>query len=207
MKILKLLFVVAMIQMITASCNSCESSKKEDVQEESAVEMTDEGSESMEATGGGSEEASGAAGAAAATQAPAEAIDATTSGVEEVPVDTSVMAEELASTPVVYPGCEGGTNEEIRACSIAKFRAFIAEEFNHEKTKQLGLAPGEYQIRSIVKVDEQGKLSVIRTDAPQDDLKPEMKRVIDKCPKVTPATKDGNPVSVTFALPLDFKVQ
>ncbi len=203
MKILKLLFVVAMIQMITASCNSCQNSSKEEAQEESAVEMTDEGSESMEATGGEGEEASGAA----ASQAPVQAIDPTTSGVEEVPVDTSILAEELASTPVIYPGCEGGTNEEIRACSISKFRAFLADEWNHEMTKQLNLPPGDYRIRSIIQVDEQGKLSVLRTEAPHDGLKPEMKRVIDLCPTVAPATKDGEPVSVTFALPFDFKVQ
>lgn len=203
MKILKLLFVVAMIQMITASCNSCQNSSKEEAQEESAVEMTDEGSESMEATGGEGEEASGAA----ASQAPVQAIDPTTSGVEEVPVDTSILAEELASTPVIYPGCEGGTADEIRACSIEKFRTYLAENFNSEIAEQLNMAPGDYQIRSILKVDEQGNLSVIRTTADNDELKLEMKRLIHNAPKVTPATHDGKPVSVHFMIPLDFKVE
>lgn len=208
MKILKLLFAVAIINMITASCNSCETSKKDEVQDESAVEMTDEGSEAMEATGGEEESTEAAAGAAgAAAHEAVEAVEGATTGVEEVPIDPSIMAESMTNTPVVYPGCEGGTADEIRECSMSKFKAFLIDNFNHEKTKQLNMAPGDYQIRSILKVDEQGKVSVIRTAAPRDELKVEMQRVIDKAPQVTPATHDGQPVSAHFMLPLDFKVQ
>lgn len=206
MKILKLLFVFAIINMITASCNSCETSKKDEAQEESAVEMTDEGTEAMEATEG-EEEDTGAAATGAAAHEAVEAVEGTTTGVEEVPIDPSIMAESVTNTPVVYPGCEGGTPDEIRECSMSKFKAFLLDNFNHEKTKQLNMAPGDYQIRSILKVDEQGKVSVIRTAAPRDELKVEMQRVIDKTPQVTPATHDGQPVSVHFMLPLDFKVQ
>ncbi len=49
-----------------------------------------------------------------------------------------VIAEELADTPVIYPGC-AGCNEEIRACNKESFIAYIKSEFNHEIAKEAGL--------------------------------------------------------------------
>ena len=38
-------------------------------------------------------------------------------------------------------------------------------------------------------------------------LKKEMTRVIGKLPQLTPATKGGKPVSVSFVLPFNYKVR
>lgn len=202
MKILKVLFIFALVSMIAVSCKE---TKKEDIQDDSAVEMTEEGSTmsgDMEATEEGSEEVEGAA----ASMKKVEAIEGVTEGLEEMVVPEGVIAEEMADTPVIYPGCEGAT-EEVRACSREKFIAFLKREFDTGLASDLNLKDGDYKINSIVQIDEKGKCIALRIDGPSEALKNEMKRVIDKLPMLTPATHEGKPVKVSFAVPVDFKVK
>lgn len=219
MKIIKLLIVLVVVSALTFSCKS---EKKEGEQDESAVEMTEEGSmdESSSDAAASSEASSddaaagAAAGAAAASGSsadasatPAEGVEGAAKGVEEMAVAEGVMTEDMADTPVIYPGCSGATNEEIRACSKEKFIAFLKSEFNRDMTKEAGLDPGDHQIKTVVHIDETGKCSALRVTSNNYKLEGEMKRVIAALPQMTPATEAGQPVPVTFILPLDFKVQ
>lgn len=220
MKILKLFFVFAIVSLIAVSCKE---SKKEEVSDDSAVEMTEEAtsedatSEEGTSDSAGEAAATGAAatGAAAssdadnsegsATHESSEAIEATSKDVEEVPVPEGVIAEELADTPVVYPGCRG-TVDEIRACNKEKFIAYLKEEFNSDLAKDLGLRMGDHEITTIVHIDKTGKCHTLRVNAPHKVLEEEAKRVIESVPQLVPATKNREPVGVTFKLPLNFKV-
>ena len=217
MKIIKLLFVLA---LVSALAFSCKSEKKEGAQDESAVEMTeessmDESSSDASATSETSTEASSdaAAGAAAsgssadASAAPAEGVEGAAKGVEEMAVAEGVMTEDMADTPVIYPGCAGATNEEIRACSKEKFIAFLKSEFNKDLGREAGLDPGDHEIKTVVHIDEAGKCSALRVTTSNYKLEGEMKRVIAALPQMTPATEAGQPVPVTFVLPLDFKME
>lgn len=228
MKIIKVLFIFALVSMIAVSCKE---TKKEEVQDD-AVEVTDEvtDSEEMEATDDATEEStsteSAAPAAAAGAAAPAsstgsdestgaaeasseeaaEAVSSSSSDIEEYVVPAGVMAEELAETPVVYPGCKGSV-EEIRACNRKSFIAFLRKEFNTDLAKSLGLNEGANEIKSICQVDTQGKLTALKVQASHKLLEEEMKRVIDMVPTVVPATKGGKPVPVSFLLPINFKVR
>lgn len=207
MKIVKVLFIFALVSMIAVSCKE---TKKEEVQDESAVEMTDDGSASgdVESTEGTSEgeESSDPANDKVEAVGAAKAIEGETKGVEEMVVPEGVIAEKLADTPVIYPGCEGGP-EEIRACSKEKFISFLKKEFNERLASDLNLDPGDYNINSIIHIDEAGKCSVVKVDGGHEILKKEMTRVIGKLPQLTPATKGGKPVSVSFVLPFNYKVR
>ena len=217
MKIIKLLFVLVVVSALTFSCKS---EKKEGAQDESAVEMTeessmDESSSDASATSETSAETSSdaaAAGAAAsgssadASAAPAESVEGAAKGVEEMAVAEGVMTEDMADTPVIYPGCSGATNEEIRACSKEKFIAFLKSEFNKDVGREAGLYPGDHEIKTVVHIDEAGKCSALRVTTSNYKLEGEMKRVIAALPQMTPATEAGQPVPVTFVLPVDFKI-
>jgi len=207
MKIVKVLFIFALVSMVAVSCKE---TKKEEVQDESAVEMTDDGSASgdLESTEGTSEgeESSDPANEKVEAVGAAKAIEGETKGVEEMVVSEGVIAEKLADTPVIYPGCEGGP-EEIRACSKEKFISFLKKEFNESLASDLNLNPGDYNINSIIHIDEAGKCSVVKVDGGHEILKKEMTRVIGKLPQLTPATKGGKPVSVSFVLPFNYKVR
>ena len=214
MKITKLLFVFAIIGLIAVSCKE---TKKEDVTDESAVEMTEEGSEGteatdMEATDDSSSESTDAGTTTTegdvAEESPKEAqegVEAASVDVEEVPVEgVEILSEEMADTPVIYPGCAEGSVEEIRACSKKEFIAFLKKEFDKDLANELTM--GNHEIKSVVHIDESGKCSVLRVTAPNPQLKREMERVIGLLPQMTAATKKGESVSVSFILPVNFKV-
>jgi len=211
MKIIKLLFVFAIIGLIAVSCKE---TKKEDVVDESAVEMTEEGSEAseMEATEDSGSESTDAGTTTtegdAAEESPKEAqegVEAASKDVEEVPVEgVEILSEEMADTPVIYPGCGEGSVEEIRACSKKEFIAFITKKFDKDLANELTM--GNHEIKSVVHIDESGKCSVLRVTAPNPQLKREMERVIGLLPQMTAATKEGEAVSVSFILPVNFKV-
>lgn len=210
MKIVKVLFIFALVSMIAVSCKE---TKKEEVQDESAVEMTDaEGTESsgVEAVEGAAAASDGASDGVASKEGAegleptATAIQAETKGLEEIEVPEGVIAEELAETPIIYPGCTGSSPEEFRACNKESFIAYIKKEFNHDASES-GLEKGNYSIKAAVHVDEAGRVFALRVVAPNEFLEKEMKRVIDNTPQVTPATKNGEPVGVSFVLPVNFK--
>ncbi len=205
MKIIKVLFIFVFISMIAISCKE---TKKEEVQDDAAVEMTEEGGEAAEQSEADkSIEAAESEASEEAANEESKAIEGATKGVEEMPVAEGVLTEVMADTPVIYPGCSGGTTDEIRACSKEKFIAFLKDEFNVGLAKDWNLDPGDHMIRSMVKIDENGKCSQLQVMAPNDALGKEMGRVINKLPQMTAATKGGEPVAVQFVLPLNFKVE
>jgi hypothetical protein len=211
MKIIKLLFVLVVVSALTFSCKS----EKKDASEamDDAVEAVEEaGQQAGEAI----EEGAGAVGDAAESAADAvsegaesvaEGVEGAVKGVEEMAVTEGVMTENLADTPVIYPGCSGGTNDEIRACSKEKFIAFLKSEFNKNLGREAGLDPGDHEISTVVHVDEVGKVSALRVKTSNYKLEGEMKRLIAALPQMTPATKAGEAVPVTFILPVDFKIE
>lgn len=215
MKVIKVLLAFILVSTIAVSCKE---SKKEEIQDDAAVEVSEGSSDAAEAEGTGGEmtsestEDNSAAGAASGAAAaggekdPVQGIESSTKGIEELAVPEGVLAEEMSDTPVVYPGCSGSI-EEIRVCNRESFIAFIQKEFNKNLAPSLNLGDGEFEIRSLVHIDEAGKVSSLKIVAPHQSLENEMKRVIDLTPSVVPATEAGEPVAVSFLLPVKFKVE
>ncbi len=229
MKILKLLLVFALVSTIAVSCKE---SKKEEVSDDAAVEMTDESeavadddstadaaADASESEDDGSSDAAagaaaGAAGAAAASSASeadesheaAEAVEAESKEVEPVAVPAGVIEEALADTPVIYPGCSGSV-EEIRACNKESFIAYLKGAFNHDVAKDAGLKRGDYEIGVVMHVNKAGRVFSLRVVAPKKALEDEMVRIINDTPKVVPATHGGEPVGVSLKFNVDFRVE
>ena len=206
MKIVKVLFVFALVSMLAVSCKE---TKKEEVNDQ-AVEMTEDGAESGTSVEGGAEAAAATGGSEAsegeASMKEGKAIEGKTVGMEAFDVPEGVIAEELADTPVIYPGCMGSTAEEIRACNLESFRAYVKEEFNSEIANEANISSGEYVIRAAIHIDKAGRVYTLKVTAPNEVLKSEMRRVVDNTPLVTPATVGGEPVGVSFILPVVFKL-
>jgi len=223
MKIVKLLLVFALVSTIAVSCKE---TKKETVQDD-AVEMTEEGSDSgMEAAddaaasesteeGSSHDAAAGAAAAGAATTADdegsmeaVEAVEGETKELEPVVVPEGVIAEELADTPVIYPGCTGSTAEEIRACNKESFIAYVKSEFKHDNVaNDARIKKGDYAIGVVMHVNKAGRVFSFRVTAPNETLENEMVRVVNSTPKVVPATVDGQPVGVSLKFNVDFRIE
>ncbi len=210
MKIVKVLFIFALVSMIAVSCKE---TKKEEVQDDASVEMTEEGSDAsgMEASEEGSDAAAAGAAAtsedgAAETMEAAEGIETESKDVEALVVPEGVISEELADTPVIYPGCTGSL-EEIRACNKESFIAYIKSEFNHDIAKEAGLKSGDYEMGVVIHVNKAGRVFSLRVTAPDPALKVEMERVVNSTPHVVPATEAGEPVGVSVKFLVDFRVE
>lgn len=211
MKIVKVLFIFVLVSMIAISCKE---TKKEEVQDDAAVEMTEEGSDAdgMEASEEAAPSDAAAAGAATSEDAAAEGMEAAegieteSKEVEPLVVPEGVISEELADTPVVYPGCTGSV-EEIRACNKESFIAYVKSEFNHDIAKEAGLKRGDYEIGVVIHINKAGRVFSLRVTAPNKALQREMERVVNKTPHVTPATSKGEPVGVSVKFLVDFRVE
>ena len=212
MKLIKTLLLFVVISVITFSCKD---TKKEEVGSEmDAVEETVEVAE-VEGDDGSTEVVEAVEVESASSEAAAETsedvevvevVEASSAGLVEVEVE-GIIVEATADTPVIYPGCEGGSADEIRACSRKKFIAFLQKNFNTNLATSLDLRSGAHKIRSLVKIDEAGSVSVLKIDGPSKALEKEVTRVIDKLPQMTAATNEGQPVSVSFILPIDFEIK
>jgi len=208
MKLIKTLLMFVLISVISISCKE---TKKEEVNEEmDAVEETVVVEEAGEAGGATEavvvEESDGGTETVvvAETAAPAVGVESSTVGLEEIEVE-GVIAEAMADTPVIYPGCEGSV-EEIRACSRENFIKHLKKNYNADRAADLGLKPGEHKLRALIKIDKTGKTSVLKVQGAHKDMDKEVIRVIDLLPIMTAATEEGQPVSVSFILPLTFSV-
>ncbi len=201
MKIVKVLFIFAMVSMIAVSCKE---TKKEEVQDDAAVEMTEEGSDAVEAAEAA--EPVEAAGAADGSMEATESMEVESKDVEPLVVPEGVIAEELADTPVVYPGCSGSV-DEIRACNKESFIAYMKSEFNRDIAKEAGFKKGEYKIGVVLHVNKAGRVFSLRVTAPKKALQTEMERVVNSTPKVVPATEAGEPVGVSLKFEVDFRVE
>ena len=208
MKVVKILFVFALVSMIAVSCKE---TKKEEVNDE-AVEMTEDNAESSGTSVEGGAEAAAATSGSEASEGEAsmkevKAIEGKSVGMEAFEVPEGVIAEELADTPVIYPGCSGATAAEIRACNLESFTAYVKKEFNPEVANEANIGSGEYVINAAVHIDKAGVVYTLKVTAPNEVLKNEMRRVVDNTPHVTPATVGGEPVGVSFILPVVFKLK
>ena len=209
MKVIKGFLLVAVISIMAVSC-------KKATKEDGSSEVTNQVNEATEVIDKAADKIEAAAEKTAETAAATEkTVSATTSseGKEKAIVapekgldlPTGVILESNAETPVTYPGCTG-TDEEIRACSLEKIKESLTKTFDKDLHSRFKLAPGDYKIRTILKVDEAGKVSVVRVDGSNERVQKEVTRMIDGIPQLKPATEAGKAVTVYYVVPFLLKV-
>ncbi|WP_372746726.1 energy transducer TonB [Lutibacter sp.] len=125
---------------------------------------------------------------------------------EEETVVEDVPFMIIEDSPI-YPGCTG-TNKEKRDCFSNEVTKFVSKKFNIELAQELGLPAGSVQrIFVMFKIDKTGHISNIQARAPHKKLQEEAIRVIELLPVMTPGKQRGKPVSVSYGLPIVFKVE
>ena len=120
--------------------------------------------------------------------------------VEDVPF---MIIEDVP----IFPGCSG-SNAERRACFSEEITKFVSKKFNVDLSSDLGLSPASVQkIFVMFKINKQGQITDIKARAPHVKLQEEAIRVIQMLPVMTPGKQRGKPVSVSYGLPIVFKVE
>jgi len=109
--------------------------------------------------------------------------------------------------PPVFPGCEGD-DQTLKECFSEKLGVFIRSNFNLEIANNLELNPGPQRISVIFKITKKGKvknISIVRS--PHHKITEEIDRIIRLLPEMEPGEQRGNPVEITYTLPIIFNVE
>ena len=125
---------------------------------------------------------------------------------EEEIVEEDVPFVVIEEVPI-YPGCTG-TKEELRSCFSEKISKFVLRNFNSEISADLGLQSGSIQrIYVVFKIDANGQITNIKARAPHKKLQEEAIKVVGSLPVMTPGKQRGRPVTVSYGLPIVFKIE
>jgi hypothetical protein len=118
-----------------------------------------------------------------------------------------VKFSEVESAPFYVDWCTSNLAEDkIRECTDSGIKLFAKMNFNAELANELKLS-GYQRITSAFIIDKNGDVVDIRVRAPHPQLKDEAIRVINLLPKMEPGKVNGKAVSVSYLLPIIFKVQ
>lgn len=118
-----------------------------------------------------------------------------------------VIPEAFVQNAPVFPGCEtAATNEDSKKCFSSKLQKLIQKHFNTDIAQEYGLT-GKQHIGVQFKIDSNGEVTEIQTRAPHPALEKEAVRVLQKIPKMKPGKQNNTPVSVQYAVPINFVIQ
>jgi len=125
---------------------------------------------------------------------------------DEPDEDIKVPYDFIEEVPV-FPGCEElSNNGERKECMSSKISDFVNRKFDTGLGAELGLTGTNLVIVMFV-VNKDGLIEQIKTRAPDPKLEEEARRVIGELPKMKPGRQGGKPVSVSYTIPIRFKIQ
>lgn len=142
-----------------------------------------------------------------ATPQPTITIKNSTTEAIPVPEPPSIWNMKDVERVPIFPGCESASNNTERlACMSDKLTKLIQRRFNTDLAQDLGLQ-GIQKIQVQFKIDDEGRVTDIKTRSPYPQLEDEAERVVNKIPIMTPGMQRNTPVSVLYYLPIVFQVQ
>ena len=118
-----------------------------------------------------------------------------------------VKFSEVESAPFYIDWCTSNLAEDkIKECTDSGIKLFAKQNFNTRLANELKLA-GYQRITSAFTINKNGDIVNIRVRAPHPQLEDEAIRVINLLPKMEPGRQNGEAVSVSYLLPIIFKVE
>ena len=118
-----------------------------------------------------------------------------------------VKFSEVESAPFYIDWCTSNLAEDkIKECTDSGIKLFAKQNFNTRLANELKLS-GYQRITSAFTINKNGDIVNIRVRAPHPQLEDEAIRVINLLPKMEPGRQNGEAVSVSYLLPIIFKVE
>ena len=118
-----------------------------------------------------------------------------------------VKFSEVESAPFYIDWCTSNLAEDkIKECTDSGIKLFAKQNFNTRLANELRLS-GYQRITSAFTINKNGDIVNIRARAPHPQLEDEAIRVINLLPKMEPGRQNGEAVSVSYLLPIIFKVE
>ena len=119
--------------------------------------------------------------------------------IEDIPF---ILIEDVP----VFPGCKGN-NKELKACFTKKVTGHFGRQFNLDLATELGLLPGKKRLFVVFTISKTGKVINVRSRGPHPVLEKEVAKVIGSLPQMKPGKQRGNPVGVSYSIPITFEVR
>ena len=120
--------------------------------------------------------------------------------------DSSTVPFAIIEQVPVYPGCEyAGSNSAKKKCMSNKINAHVNRKFNIAADTLL--STGRYRISVNFKIDTKGQIVDVNARAPSELLEAEAIRVVQLLPQMSPGIQKGNPVKVSYSLPILFQLE
>ena len=109
----------------------------------------------------------------------------------------------------VYPSCSSNLPEEDKkACLLTNVSKFVLKNFNSAIGKRAGLKKGFYEIRVLFIIDKNGYSKTYKVLGKYNNsIKNEVKRIINKLPKMIPGKTNGKSVPVKYSVKVLFEVK
>jgi protein TonB len=120
--------------------------------------------------------------------------------VEDEEIIDNVPFAVVEEIPV-FPGCKGNKAQK-KKCFMEKIREHVSEHYNTELSKDIGLVKGKKKVYVQFKIDKNGYITDTEARGPHKRLEKEALRVVNKLPKMTPGKQRGQPVAVSYTLPI-----
>jgi hypothetical protein len=118
--------------------------------------------------------------------------------------NSSLQSDPSAERFPVFSNCENLQSKELKNCFYNKVLDFIFQNF--EVPENLKQANYQGNVKVLFEVDTNGSFKVIYTDAVDENLIKETKRVFAVLPKIKPSTYNGRPTytryTITIGIPL-----
>lgn len=108
--------------------------------------------------------------------------------------------------PPIFKKDKNLPKEKLLVSFDKNLKQFITDNFDKSVYENLGLTKGKKRIFTRIIINKKGEVSQIEVRAPHIDLKKHIKEVLQKLPQFIPAKKKGKNVSVTYFLPIKFKI-
>lgn len=119
--------------------------------------------------------------------------------VEDIPF---ILIENVP----VYPGCKGN-NTELKKCFTKKITQYFGSKFDVGLATELGLSEGKKRLYVVFRIDRKGKVTNVKARGPHKRLETEVVSIISSLPKMIPGKQRGNPVGVSYSIPITFEVK
>lgn len=126
--------------------------------------------------------------------------------VEEGEVIEEDIPFMLIEQVPIYPGCTGN-NQELKACFTKKVTRHFSKKFDVSLANKLGLDEGRKRLFLLFTIDKKGIISNVNVRGPHPILEKEVAKIISLLPRMTPGKQRGQPVGVSYSLPVTFEVR
>ncbi|MCM4166873.1 hypothetical protein KCTC52924_01727 [Arenibacter antarcticus] len=125
--------------------------------------------------------------------------------VEEVEEDDVEVPFAVIENVPIFPGCNGKSNESLKACFQKKIQEHIQKHFTYpDVAVELGIE-GRVYVQFII--DNTGNITQIKTRGPDKLLEKEANRIIAALPQMVPGKQRGRSVKVSYTIPITFRLQ